>query len=200
MAKKKQLNLQFLSLNIARYEEEINSWFKKGGKKFKKIKKNEACGLQSFFWIPLGLLIIVAAILISSELPKNRSQTAKERLVKNPRDFEARLILAEEYLKNNRIEEAEKELRLAQSLQPHEIQLHLLWQKKMSLNPEDIGQLIEFWEKIVSERPFYRDGFLQLASLSFKIGQKDAAQNYLQRALEIDPNFEAGLKLKEALF
>ena len=48
--------------------------------------------------------------------PKDRFQLAKERLAKNPDDFEAHLILAEEFLNNHRLKEAEQELLLARQI------------------------------------------------------------------------------------
>ena len=45
----------------------------------------------------------------------------------------------------------------------------------------------------------YRDGYLQLAILEYKLRDYSKAQLYLGKALEIDPNFEKAKELGKAL-
>ena len=59
-----------------------------------------------------------AAALTGALWPKNQTQILKEKLIHRTDDFEAHLELAEKFLENNQLEEAEKTLRLAQNLQP----------------------------------------------------------------------------------
>lgn len=169
----------------------------------------------SRYGAPAGVALIILLISLSLFLPKDQLQQAKERLTRNPSDFEAHLILAEEYLKNNQLEEAERELLLAQKIQKSSYQaserprtgilgvatstLAQLWQRKMESNPEDIRKLIEYWEKIVAEEPDYRDGYLHLALYYFKLGNKDKARENLDKALDLDPNYEPAKELEKIL-
>lgn len=153
----------------------------------------------------LGVVFLVALSLIGSFFfPKNHFQLAKEKLIKNTNDFEAHLILTEEFLKNNQFEEAEKELLAAQNLHSTKIlgwpsKLEELWRQKHYSDPEDIRRLISAWEKIVAEKPNYRDGYLQLAFLYYKIQEDTKAKENLTKALKLDPNFEPTLKLQKII-
>ncbi|MGB9706686.1 MAG: tetratricopeptide repeat protein [Microgenomates group bacterium] len=151
----------------------------------------------------LGVVILIAlSVLGSFFLPKNQFQLAKERLIKNPNDFEAHLVLAEEFLKNNQFEEAEKELKLAQA-NPQSVirnqKIDELWRQKHYSDPKDIRQLITAWEKIVEEKPNYRDGYLQLAYLHYKIFESKKAKEYLEKALNLDPNYEPARELEKII-
>ena len=58
---------------------------------------------------------------------------------------------------------------------------------------------ISYWNSVVEKRADYRDGYFQLSVLSYQIGKKDDAIVYLEKALQIDPNFEEGRKLEKIL-
>lgn len=58
---------------------------------------------------------------------------------------------------------------------------------------------IAFWENEVKVRPDYRDAYFSLALLSFRLKDVDASRKYLNKALEIDPNFEKGRELEKIL-
>jgi len=68
------------------------------------------------------------------------------------------------------------------------------WQKK-----KIIEEKILCWQKILKKYPGYRDIYLRLALLNWQINNKNQAKIYLQKAKELDPNFEK-LKEIESLF
>ncbi|MBU2577411.1 tetratricopeptide repeat protein [Patescibacteria group bacterium] len=55
------------------------------------------------------------------------------------------------------------------------------------------------WEKIVSENPDYRDGWLQLCAAYFEEGEKQKAKEALQMAKTLDPNNEKILLLEKLI-
>lgn len=74
--------------------------------------------------------------------------------------------------------------------------------KKVALETgqrEKIQKEIVFWQKTTEGFPGYRDGYLKLAVLNWKIYQTDEAQKFLQKALEIDPNNETIKRFKEMI-
>jgi len=157
---------------------------------------------------PAGVALVVFLLAASFFYANNEIQILKIRLLNNPYDFKSHLALAEKLLDNNQFEEAEQALLLAQGLQitnsanqkvlgeTTNSQLQELWQKKHYADPKDIKKLINLWEKIVAEKPNYRDGYLQLAILNYKIYENEKAEEYLNKALAIDPNFEPARELK----
>lgn len=56
-----------------------------------------------------------------------------------------------------------------------------------------------FWEKIVSQNPTYRDGFLTLAQIENELGNSDSAQKALEKARQIDPNSEKIIEVEKLL-
>ncbi len=58
---------------------------------------------------------------------------------------------------------------------------------------------IKQWEEVVAKTPTYRDGYLKLATLYWKLRQDDKAKAALERAHEIDPNYEATYELEQKL-
>ncbi len=164
---------------------------------------------------PSGVALVILLLIVSLLSPKNEIQVLKIHLLNNPYDFETHLALAEKLLNNNQFEEAEKLLLLAQKLQApisnaqfsnnfvlgekSSTKLEELWQKKHYSDPQDIQHLITSWEKIIKEKPNFRDGYLQLAILYYKIYENEKAKESLKKALLIDPNFEPSKELKKII-
>jgi tetratricopeptide (TPR) repeat protein len=155
-----------------------------------------------------GVILVFSFIIISWFYPQQEIQGLKERLLNNPQDLKAQLKLTEIFLKNHQSTEAGKMILLAQNNQKNNSQfldeasnlnLASLKQQKNLSDPEDIKKLIHFWEKIVAEKTDYRDGYLQLAILNYKIWQNEKAQEYLKKALIVDPNFEPALELEKII-
>ncbi|HUS52312.1 MAG TPA: hypothetical protein VMX77_02495 [Candidatus Bathyarchaeia archaeon] len=193
----------------------VQPWLENKTAVARKLAEHRAARAVGRFGAPAGVALIAFLIFYSLFLPKSRFQLAKERLVKNPQDFEAHLVLAEEYLGNNQVEQAEKELLLAQRTSQTKATLNqenslvlgeesnlkweALWQRKVQANPEDIKKLIIYWERITAEKENYRDAYLQLALLHYQLFENKKAQEYLDQVLELDPNFEPARKIKEFL-
>lgn len=189
---------------MAKVKKDIRSkfkpWLENKIASARKLSKHRAARAAARFGAPAGVALLFLIFLYSLFLPKDKFQLAKERLVKNPNDFEAHLILAEEYLVNNQIEEAEEELVAVSSIQPSidskqqvlglSSRLGGLWLRWQEKKPEEVEKLITEWEEIISEKPDYRDGYLQLALLHYKLFENEKAKECLQKAIELDPNFE----------
>ncbi|MBM3208734.1 hypothetical protein FJZ40_00370 [Candidatus Shapirobacteria bacterium] len=143
------------------------------------------------------LLLIILILFFGFQLaifsiPKSRFEQAKETVAKDPTDLEAHLILAEEFLKNNQFQKAQGELEtILQSRASEETasRAAALWQYKEENNPADLKNLIAQWQKILEDKPDYRDGWLRLALYNLKLGKTDEAKAALENARTIDPNF-----------
>lgn len=160
-------------------------------------------------------LTFIAGILGYYFWPKNDFQKLQQQLAENPSDLKAVLNLAEKFLANNQLEEAEKTLLLVKIISDRPVandhspdrvlgeqsnpKEKELWQEKHLADPDDIRRLITAWEKILAEKSNYRDGYLQLAFLYGKLGEKEEAMKNLQKAREIDPNFKPAEELEKIL-
>lgn len=163
----------------------------------------------------IGVILLLLIIISSFFYPQSEIQRIKLQLLINPFNFDNHLVLAKEFINNHQFIEAERTLMLAEKIANSQflkdnskkanikeeklISLQELWQEKNMADPQDLKRLISSWEKIIAVKPDYRDGYLQLAFLNYKLSQTEKALFYLNKALEIDPNFEVSLRLKEII-
>lgn len=66
--------------------------------------------------------------------------------------------------------------------------------------PERIREEIKSWEKVLEEKPYYRDVLLRLSVLSYQIYEDEKAVEYFLEAEYLDPNNDEVLSLKEIIF
>lgn len=64
---------------------------------------------------------------------------------------------------------------------------------------ENVSNQIVHWEEVAKKYPGYRDAYFTIAILSYRLGEKTQAKMYLEKALELDPNFEKGRELENLL-
>lgn len=159
----------------------------------------------------LGLLVFFLATLLIYQ-PSGFDQ-AKSAVMFSPNDLSSHLLLAQQYLAQGNMEAVERELTLAESLSRRPASsfslpassvlgaslspLKIL--EKIKAEPQRINQEISFWEKVIAEKPGFRDAYLQLAVLNYQIYETQKAKAYLEKAKALDPNFEAAKKLEELL-
>jgi len=58
---------------------------------------------------------------------------------------------------------------------------------------------INYWKNILDKQSNYRDGYIELAILEYRLGDKGKAVTYLQDALNTDPNFGKSRELENLL-
>lgn len=187
----------------------VKPWFANKIAEARKLGEHRAARAARRWGAPAGVALVVLLVIGSLFLPKNSFEQAKHSLLRNPDDFQAQITLAEELLANNQFEEAEKALLLAETQiyqatnqvlgEQTNPQLEELWQRKYYSDPEDIKKLIAAWEKIIEEKPNYRDGYLQLAYLHYRLYENERAKEYLEKAIELDPNYEPTKELEKLL-
>lgn len=68
------------------------------------------------------------------------------------------------------------------------------WQEKKRIESEIIK-----WQQILAKYPGYRDVYLRLAALNWKINNEERAKEYLEKAKELDPNSEIIKEFKEII-
>lgn len=70
---------------------------------------------------------------------------------------------------------------------------------KADVKRQEIMQKLHYWEEVVEKYKGYRDGYFQAALLAYQLGENGKSNVYLQKALELDPNFEEGRRLEKVL-
>ena len=71
--------------------------------------------------------------------------------------------------------------------------------EKLDFEREKITKELNFWQSFVAKHQDYRDAYLQLAILEYRLRDVNKARFYLNKSLAIDPNFEKGRELKKVL-
>lgn len=64
---------------------------------------------------------------------------------------------------------------------------------------ENVIKSLNFWNREVIEKPGFRDGYFSLSLIYYQLGEIDSSYENLEKALEIDPNFERGIEFKNYL-
>lgn len=54
---------------------------------------------------------------------------------------------------------------------------------------QEIEAKITHWQEVVKEKPDYRDAYFELALLSYRLKRITEAKMYLEKVLELDPNY-----------
>jgi hypothetical protein len=62
--------------------------------------------------------------------------------------------------------------------------------KKLTKDRQDVLWETAYWKGVVDTNIGYRDIYHRIAILEYKLGNKQEAKTYIQKALEQDPNFE----------
>ncbi len=127
--------------------------------------------------------------LVLNLATKTSFDFAKDNVLDEPQNVSRHQDLGKLLLADNQLAAAKKEFFLARDSQNIE---------KVSLleaEPEEIKNRITFWQKISAVFPNYRDAYLKLAILNYKLGRDFDTQKFLDRALEIDPNNDVAKQL-----
>ncbi len=61
---------------------------------------------------------------------------------------------------------------------------------------QELVQKEQYWIRVTKEKPTYRDGYLEVALYAYQLKDKKIALENVQKALDLDPNFEKGLQLR----
>ncbi len=60
-------------------------------------------------------------------------------------------------------------------------------------------QEVDYWQKIASFSPTYKDAYVQLTILNQQLGNTTAAAKWLHKAVQIDPNWVVPTPLRALL-
>lgn len=71
--------------------------------------------------------------------------------------------------------------------------------KTVQSERQEIKRQLQYWQEITSKYKNYRDGYFALSLLEYRLRDFDKAKFYLQKVLEIDPNFDKGKELGKKL-
>lgn len=152
--------------------------------------------------LPLVSLVLVIGIWTVSFFYKSPSLILSDTfraLAAHPHSPSLHIELAKELQAGNQITLMKKEIDLsANEKTPHLLssaieeknvlgtQTSIIEMTEKSINSQ---KQILYWESVASDYPNFRDAYVQLATLSFNAGEQEKANHYIQKVLELDPNY-----------
>ncbi len=154
-------------------------------------------------WLPL--MVVILAVSGEIIIPKSNFEIAKETVNKNFSDPKGHFKLAQTAGENNDYILAETEFRLASNLSENGLNNVLGLTSEMNeirkavFPQEAVSREIAGWEKLISTRPNFRDGLLNLAVRYWQIDNNEAAQKNFVQARKLDPNNKTVQKVNELL-
>lgn len=145
----------------------------------------------------LGLFRNIFTLLLSRVPWEIKTEPAPEQILYQPSSTAAHLALARQFLRLNNPQHALEEIAIAKTLGASKEQINQIHQEA-----QDMASLQELitsdrrrWQNLIATRSNYRDGWYQIAVLSWFLGDDQEVIKNLQEALKIDPNFKPAQEL-----
>ncbi|MFH1186656.1 MAG: hypothetical protein V1697_00620 [Candidatus Levyibacteriota bacterium] len=72
-------------------------------------------------------------------------------------------------------------------------------QKELSLEREKVSVQIKVWQGVIDKYPNFKDAYLQLAVLEYRVGNINKSRVYVKKALVLDPEYSDAIELDKKL-
>lgn len=147
----------------------------------------------------LGLLVVIG---VAGSLLGGWRVNPQERAAWWPWSTRSHAEMAMAWFEDGDEEKALRELELANELlviKTQAAEKSLKRAEEKVVEPGKIREEIESWEKIIKEKPYYRDVLLRLALLNYQVYNDEKAVDYFKQAEYLDPVNEEVLKVKEII-
>ena len=83
--------------------------------------------------------------------------------------------------------------------QAHMLMSNLNKMKQLSMQKAQINAELVYWKKVSQKYSGYRDVYLKIAALEYKLGYTTEAKQYIEKAFSIDPNTKDGKVLGDKI-
>lgn len=80
-----------------------------------------------------------------------------------------------------------------------DLRLTLLENQKLNKERQVLQDQIQFWQAVSDKFPGYRDAYFQIALLEYRLKDFNKSKDYLNKTLDLDPNFKEGRELEKLL-
>lgn len=168
------------------------------------ILNNSRKFLAHIFWpriigyLLTFVVVILAVFFLHGRLFPENEQVAvlNQAVLIDPFNPQPHLSLGEYYLTQGYLQQTRHELTLATQLgSPTAGNLYIDIHRKK----EQLQQQASFWESQLKDKPDFRDGYIKLAAIYYQLRDLEKAKQNLEKARQIDPNYEPTQKLEELL-
>lgn len=72
-------------------------------------------------------------------------------------------------------------------------------QKDLKIEREKTRSQIVVWQGVIDKYPNFKDAYLQLGTLEYKIGNLEKAKEYVKKALVLDPEYSDAIELNKKI-
>ncbi len=152
-------------------------------------------------FLPVILLLVLGFNFFSKTTVFEKT---KNKASKNPKNFQAKLVLGDLLLQNNNLDSSQKEFQkiIFESPDPilkAEALKKLQFVERQKQTPLDARNELVFWQSQNQKYPGSRDTLLKIAVLNWKLYRLFEASKFLNLAAQIDPNNSSIEKVKTNL-
>ena len=149
----------------------------------------------------LPVLLFTVYLLFIALYPTSDFEKIRNRVIKKPQDFEAHLLLAEQFKINRQFPEALAEIDLALKLNPQNQTLLIKRQEIIheTNRPNRLRGELDYWNSLTIKFPNYRDAYLNKAALEYRLKNFFSSAKSLALVINLDPNLETAQKLRGIL-
>ncbi len=150
--------------------------------------------------ITITLLLLVLVIYSSSQIIKNiqkpnNFQQLQQAILSHPVGGSEHNALGQYYEANDDIQNAKKEYVLAQQFGDKQASLDLVRLAQKERAPQVMQLNLLVWQRFVTEHPDYRDGWMEIATLWWMLGDKVQAETALKKVLMLDSAYAPAIAL-----
>ena len=149
---------------------------------------------ERFIKKPIFPAVLLFSVFLASFFfaPQGRFWEAKRKILQNPQDLSAHLVLLDELILASEFEKAETEISFLEAnyFKLTNEEKEQFWQENLAFwekNPVKQEELIKNWQEFLEKNPDYKIGWLALAYYQEKKGDKNEAQLSIQKAYDLDP-------------
>lgn len=142
-------------------------------------------------------IVFFFTIVYPSTFSNDKTKTLKRILSSNPQNTSLKIKLARALVESNQYDAVEKMATWDQTAANSKFAS--LIDQEITESPQDNIEAINHWENIMAEKKDFRDGYLKLALLYYLIYDNQKAQENIQKALQLDPNYEITKRLEEII-
>lgn len=158
---------------------------------------------RPLLWISLGAFISLN--LYAQTVLTNQTRDKRFGALLAPNAIASHLDLAQLYWRIGLPARARQELILTQEIPSESSQKAVLGASTQPLEllraweaePVQVATSYILWQHVAQEKPDYRDAYLVLSTLAYRLGRLSEAKMNLDRALLLDPNSTQGQQLQQ---
>lgn len=151
-----------------------------------------------------GVVLVILSVLTINifSLFGETQNFASLQVEKHLNDPAPRLNLIDQLISLNNLDKAKQEVYVSLGYWPNSPELKNREKivNGITQRPVVLENQLNYWRFVLLEKPNYRDAYLKASAISWQLYKDKEAKVYLEKAIELDPNYEKSKSLENIIF